>query len=294
MTLRLAVTADLHHDVPRSCGAAEALAREADETEADALLLVGDAAAADGEALERCLSLFDDKRPRLFVPGNHELWARRRPTDAEDLLGQELPRRVRAAGWHWLPGSPWRSGGAAVVGSLGWYDYAFAEPRLGLPERFYAAKATPAAARRLGMNLEQADVPPTARDVYARWNDGRFIRGVGDDPAFLRRRLDELRADLEGVREARRVVCAVHCCPLAALLPPAPPGAIPPDKLKFAFARAYLGSPLLGELALGFPNVSHLVCGHTHVPRQLEVGGVRCANVGSTYTEKRLLVLSIA
>ena len=295
MTLRLAVTADLHHDVPRSRASAEALARQANATDADATLLIGDAAAADGEALEQCLSLFDDNRPRLFVPGNHELWTRRRPLDAEELLQDELPRRVRAAGWHWLPGMPWTRDNTAVVGSLGWYDYAFAAPQLGLPERFYAAKISPAAAaaRRLDLNLDQSGVPPIARDFFARWNDGRFIHGIADDAAFLARRLRELRADLTQVRDARRVVCAVHCCPLAELLPPVPPGPVPADKLKFAFARAYLGSPRVGEAALGFPNVSHLLCGHTHVPRRAAVNGVECVNVGSGYVEKKLVVLDV-
>ena len=132
-----------------------------------------------------------------------------------------------------------------------------------------------------------------ARDFFARWNDGRFIHGIGDDAAFLARRLDELRNDLASVRTARRVVCAVHCCPLAELLPPVPPGPVPADKLKFAFARAFLGSPLLGEAALGVPNVSHLLCGHTHVPRRASIAGVECVNVGSGYADKRLVVLDI-
>ena len=293
MSLRLAVTADLHHDVPRSGASAEALANEANQTRADAVLLIGDAAAGEGDALERCLSLFEDGRPRLFVPGNHELWTRRRPIDAEHLLQNELPRRVRAAGWHWLPGSPWTCGDVAVVGNLGWYDYGFAAPQLGLPERFYAAKVSPAAARRLDLPLDGSDVPPAARDFFARWNDGRFIHGINDDAAFLARRLDELRADLSGVAAARRVICAVHCCPLAELLPPVPPGPVPADKLKFAFARAYLGSPRLGEIALGVPNVSHLLCGHTHVPRHATVHGVQCVNVGGGYTDKKLLVLDV-
>ena len=294
MPLRLAVTADLHHDVPKSRASADALIDALNRRDdLDAVLLVGDAATADGDGLERCLSLFRDGRPRLFVPGNHELWSRKRPADAAALLGDELPRRVRDLGWHWLPGSPLVLKGVAVVGSLGWYDYGFAERRLGLPRRFYEAKVSPAAAGRLGMALDADDVPPGAREFYARWNDGRFTRGIENDAAFLAERLDELRADLQAVSHAAACVCAVHCCPLVELLPPAPPGDIPDDKLKFAFARAYLGSPLLGKLALGFPNVSHLVCGHTHVPRRAAVGGVKCVNVGSTYTEKNLLVLDV-
>ena len=294
MPLRLAVTADLHHDVPRSRASAEAMIDEINaRDDLDAVLLVGDAATADGDALERCLSLFRQDRPRLFVPGNHELWTRKRPVDANVLLRDDLPRRVRDLGWHWLPTNPWTHDGAAVVGSVGWYDYRFAAPQLGLPRRFYAAGVTPAAARRLDLGLDGDDVPPQAGDFYARWNDGRYVRGVADDTIFLHERLAELRADLHSVAGATACLCAVHCSPLTDLLPPVPSGPVPPDKLKFAFARAYLGSPLLGELALSFPNVTHLVCGHTHVPRRATVAGVECVNVGSDYLNKRVVVVDL-
>ena len=297
MPLRLAVSADLHFDVARSRGPAEALAAEANATDADAVLLIGDTATADGHALETCLSLFRPGRPRLFVPGNHELWTRQRPRDAERLLADELPARVRAAGWHWLPGDPFRAGESAVVGSLGWYDYRFAATRLGVPARFYAAKLTPAAAAMVGRHdlaPDADDVPGHARGFVARWNDGRFIAGIEDDRAFLARRLAELKADLLAVRDAAAVLAAVHVAPVEAMLPAVPPtGPVPPEKRKFAFARAYLGSPAIAELLLGHANVTHVACGHTHVPREQIIAGRRCVNVGSSYTEKRLVLLDL-
>ncbi len=296
MPLRLAVTADLHHDVPRSREPAEEIARRINRSKADAVLLVGDAAIADGRGLEACLDLFDAGRPRLFIPGNHELWSRSDPRDARRLLSDELPQRVTDAGWHWLPGAPFRAGDVAVVGSLGWYDYAFAAPQLAIPERFYRAKLSPGAARLLGrsdLEPDAPDVPEAHRDFPARWNDGRFIAGIADDPAFLESRRRELECDLSCVAGAREVIAAVHVAPMEELLPVPPPGPIPSAKRQFAFARAYLGSPALGETIRRFGNVSHVICGHTHVARDVAAAGRRCINVGSTYTEKRFVMLEL-
>lgn len=298
---RLAVSADLHFDVPRSRGPAESLADRINAADVDGVLLVGDTATADGDGLERCLELFRADRPRWFVPGNHELWTKRQPRDAEYLLGDELPTRVNAAGWHWLPRRPIRIGQCALVGSLGWYDYAFAEPRLGLPRRFYEAKLSPGTARalrRVDLELEASDVPVAGRDFRARWNDGRSILGIDDDPRFLRRRLDELMSDLVAVKDAAHVAVFVHMVPLADLLPQVPTGlgsarSVAPDRLPFAFSRAYLGSPEIGKAILRFPNVREIICGHSHSTRDVEVAGRKCVNVGSNYVEKRFSVLSL-
>jgi len=89
------------------------------------------------------------------------------------------------------------------------------------------------------------------------------------------------------------VVAAVHVVPDAELLPPRPPGEIPERALKYAFARAYLGSPAFGEAALARANVRHVVCGHSHVGRSVRRGGVQLTNVGSDYERKRWLVIDL-
>ena len=291
---RVAVIADLHHDVPRSRAPAEALAATWPTTEADALLVVGDAATADDANLERCLSLFaDDGRPRLFVPGNHELWTKRAPVPARALLGHDLPRRVRAAGWHWLPGRPFVfDDGTAAVGTGGWYDHAFADERLGLPRRFYQLGVSPAAAPE-HLRPDDEDVPAHSRSFAARWNDRRFARDLGDDAAFCEERCAEFAADLDAVADCGPTLAAVHVCPDARLLPRPPEGPVPHGALKYAFARAYLGSPCFGELALARANVAAIACGHSHVRREVCDGGVRLLNVGSTYTEKRVDVIDL-
>src|SRR5688572_27786268 len=146
--MRLLVTSDLHYNHARSKPLADELIGRMNAERGDALLVVGDTAVADGDALERCLARFTFAGPRLFVAGNHELWTA--GDDSYRLYTHDLPRRVTALGWRWLEGEPFVMDGAAVVGNVGWYDYSFAQPELGIPRRFYEHKVSPGAARALG------------------------------------------------------------------------------------------------------------------------------------------------
>jgi hypothetical protein len=283
--VRLVVTADLHFNHARGRAAAEAAADEIGRTPGDALLVVGDTAVADGDLLEAALARVRFDGPRLFVAGNHDLWTRR--PDAHAVFTTELPRRVRAAGWHWLEGDPVQIDGVALVGSVGWYDYAFAPADLGVPERFYAGGVSPGAAERLDdfRHLLGDDVPAAARDIVVRWNDARHVRLGRSDAAFLAECVDGLCGSLARVT-AGTVVAAVHHVPFAELLPPR-------RSPTLDFVRAYFGSPRLGEALAADPRVTHVVCGHTHAPADVRIGTLRAINVGSTYTHKRVLTLDV-
>src|SRR4029079_11550923 len=70
--MRLLVTADLHYNHARSKALAEDLIEHMNAAGGDVLLVVGDTAVGDGNALEQCLSRFRFSGPKLFVAGNHE------------------------------------------------------------------------------------------------------------------------------------------------------------------------------------------------------------------------------
>src|SRR6185503_10831288 len=144
--MRLLVTADLHYNHPKSKVLADELIDRMNGTGGDALLLIGDTAAADGDALERCLERFTFGGPKMLVAGNHELWTH--ADDSYHIFTIDLPRRAREMGWHWLQGEPLIFDDIGLVGSVGWYDYSFAQQNLGIPSRFYQAKVSPGAAER--------------------------------------------------------------------------------------------------------------------------------------------------
>jgi predicted phosphohydrolase len=286
--MRLLATADLHYNHLKSRPSADDVIERMNAAGGDVLLVIGDAAAADGEALEECLSRFSFAGPKLFVPGNHELWTL--GPDSYRLYREDLPRRVRALGWQWLPSEPFAMGDVAIVGSIGWYDYSFAQDSLGIPRRFYEAKVSPGVAERINEFsplLEQADdVGPVARGVVARWNDGKFVKLHRSDEAFLRELAGEMRGQLEELRGTRSVVAAFHHLPFRELLPPA-------RNIQWDFAKAYLGSALLGEVLLEFANVKHVLCGHSHFPAQARVVHVDAVNIGSGYRWKTFNVLDV-
>src|SRR4051794_12229110 len=104
--MRLWVTADLHYNHGRSTALADEVIdrMNAAARDGDVLLVAGDTAAFDGDALERCLSRFQFTGPKLFVAGNHELWTRR--PDSYAIFKEQLPKRVRALDWQWLQDEP--------------------------------------------------------------------------------------------------------------------------------------------------------------------------------------------
>ena len=286
--MRLLATADLHYNHAKSRASADELIDRLNRESADALVVVGDVAAADGDALEQCLSRIRFAGPKLFVAGNHELWTL--GPDSHKLFREDLPARVRAAGWHWLQTEPFRLGDVAIVGSIGWYDYSFAQASLGIPDRFYAAKVSPGVAERFDEYrhlLDPADdVGPVAREVIARWNDGRFVKLHRPDEAFLDELLDELRGQLRACAGARSVVAAVHHLPFRELLPPS-------HNIQWDFTKAYLGSERIGQLLLEFPNVRYVLCGHSHFPARAAVGHVDAVNVGSGYRWKTSVTIDV-
>ena len=285
--MRVLAVADLHRNVAKSRPSAEALAARVNAERFDALLMIGDAGVADDDSIESCLRAFTFDGPKLFVPGNHELWSHR---NGVDLLEDELPRRVEACGWRWLPREPFLLDGLAIVGSIGWYDYAFAVPALGIDDAFYTAKVSPGAVLQLEdppdlVPLARA-ASPRARGTVARWNDGRLAKVPCADAELVARECARLSAQLESVRGADRVIVATHTVPFAELMPP--PRGTPAD-----FAWAYLGSPRLGETIARFANVRHVLCGHSHSHADVRIGPIHAINIGAGYPSKRFATIEL-
>lgn len=286
--MRLLVTADLHFNHRHSKPLARESIAEMNAAGGDVLLVVGDTAVADGDELEQCLSLFQFSGPKLFVAGNHELWTNRE--DSHAIFTDELPARVRALGWQWLETDPFINDQLTILGSVGWYDYAFARDTLGIPRRFYEAKVSPGAAERFSQFAAlfetSDDIPPASREVLARWNDGKFVKLHRPDDVFLEELLARMESQLLAAAQAPRVIAAVHHIPFHDLLPPT-------RGAQWDFARAYLGSPRIGELLARFENVSHVLCGHSHFPAEAQIGPIHAINIGSGYRYKTFRTLEI-
>ena len=289
--MRLLITADLHYDIARSRMGAVDLAKNVCSQQGDALILVGDTIGAQLEPLAGALKLFDDFGGRkFFVPGNHCLWCRDDENSMDRYLSI-LPDAVGEWGFEFLDHNPTVMGDCGLVGSIGWYDYSFADESLAIPEDFYREKLSPGAAAYLGrddlIKAHQETLTQRHMDIGTRWMDGVHVRLGMSDLEFCRmlaKKLDAQLAELSG--RVERIVAFVHHLPFAQLLP-----RDRPDRV--AFAAAYLGTGMLGEVLGSYEKVSHVYCGHSHWHGIHEIGHLKVINVGSTYTEKRLEVLDV-
>jgi predicted phosphohydrolase len=319
--MRLIVTADLHYDIARSKAPTEHLASMINRAGADALMIVGDTCGRDLGILRCCFDLFDSFPGRVFfVAGNHDIW-----TFGGDSLvryEQELAEVCESAGVWYLDARPYLRDGIALVGSLGWYDYAFRRAELGIPMRFYEHKVAPGAAARLeeyGRLLDDRhDLTDAMLDITTRWMDGVYVHLPMSDPEFTRLLRDRMAEHLQSVAsDARQIVVGIHHLPFEAMVRHT-------GKPNWDFANAFMGSPLFGELLLSVPNVHYVLCGHTHRPLRIRVGRptvaterragppprsdsshatrisgddsaahIECINVGSTYGEKRYETLEL-
>ncbi len=287
--MRLLITADLHYNHGKSRALAAEVIEQMNRAGGDGVLVVGDTATADGDWIEQCLSLFRIKGPKMFVAGNHELWTL--GPDSYTLFRETLPRRIRDAGWIWLQDDPFVADGFAIVGSVGWYDYSFAQKSLGIPERFYERKISPGVAEHYFEEFKDLfdrsdDVLPPAREVIARWNDGRYVKLHRSDEEFLDELLEQFRCQLESLQKLPNVIAAVHHLPFRSLLPSS-------HNIQWDFAKAFLGSEKIGELLLEFGNISHVYCGHSHLAVEAKESALHAINIGCGYRWKTFRTLDL-
>lgn len=291
--MRLLITADLHYDNLRSRESAREAAREICARGGDALALVGDTAGPAVETLGEALDLFAGFSGRkLFVPGNHSLWCRT-GEDSLDRYRRVLPQVAGEHGFTMLDHEPCVMGATGLVGSVGWYDYSFADPGLAVPEAFYRVKISPGAARYLGRHhdlMEQYRQEITERHLAlgARWMDGEHVRLPMTDEQFTQELARTLGRQLEQVAaRVERIIACIHHLPFADLVPQGRPD-------RFAFAAAYMGAGVFGEALLACPKVTHVYCGHSHWPARRQIGHIAVINVGSTYVAKRIEQLDLS
>lgn len=289
--MKLVVTADLHYNIARSVEPTRRIAGEICGLRADALLVLGDVGGRDPGIVRDCLGLFDRFEGRkLFVAGNHDLWTRP-DEDSFERFDRVLPEVCRDAGFHPLDAEPTIVDGVGLVGSIGWYDFSFRPVRLGIPLRFYQAKVAPGAASRLPgydhLLRDTSDVPESALRISARWMDAEHVHLPISDIEFCHLLAERLGRHLDQVSpECPVIVVGMHHLPFRELVPHS-------DQPNWAFASAFMGSEMFGEVIRSQPKVHHLFCGHSHRRVRVRCGQTECIDVGCTYVTKRYETLEL-
>lgn len=244
--MRLAWVSDLHVD--HQPDVLELLADRALGDQVEGLVVGGDVT-HHLDVLEGALRRLRHAYARvLFVPGNHDLWARTEPGGSRVRYLDRLPGLCRRVRVDYLPSGPVAIGDGTVVGQTGWYDYSMRDPRL------------------------EAEVAPDAYQVGVHgrlaWADKAMITwdGItdGELTAWMAARLE---ADLASVPRDRPVLVATHMLPFDGLAPTHP--------MEWAFVRGFLGATALGEAitrgAAAGARVERCLAGHSHHARRVEV-----------------------
>jgi 3',5'-cyclic AMP phosphodiesterase CpdA len=266
--VKLFFASDLHVDTPGNGDFVKELAAVAIADRPDVLVIAGDVCNGVAE-LARILALFGPAaQQRIYVPGNHELWARTGDaTSARERYYKELPRIARAAGFHPLTTEPFIAGDVGFVGTMAWYDYSFADPSDGYSASELASKS------RDGLE----------------WMDGRFVKWTDADgrrmtdaevTAIL---ADDLSDQLDAIADAplRSVVLVTHHLAFLELCPPV----FVDGHLKFF--RAFLGSERFGEIAAREPRLRLALAGHVHSVRTFQTGDIVARTCPVGYPRER-------
>jgi len=308
--MRICAAADIHY--PRTGpGRCEAIAERMCGSGADVLVLVGDLATGRGQHHRKLLRLFRSfTGPKLLVPGNHDLWSTGRRLDAWQRYHVVLKHIAERSGFHYLPGNPTVINGIGFVGTIGWFDYAFRQvqaPEAGL-------RVTPIRARR-GRTGPRSEPIPGRHDVpwgeltdgdYAGqalmwnegslrkqliWNDAVYVSWGAADPEVTKTLADDLAREAAIVeQQADRWVGVSHFVPFADL------AGETSSNVEVAYVRAFLGSPVIGEVLASSPKCRLVLCGHRHEQQVRRIGEVVAANcsVGDGKSGPLLLTLGDA
>jgi predicted phosphodiesterase len=270
MTVKLAVTADLHLPITKA-ERIIALAEEMQAFEADAVVVAGDV----GEShvnVERCLQGLRERIrcPIWVVGGNHDVWAWP-PYDSRRLWLEKFPEIVTRTGCQYLEGQGFVVGEVGVAGTIAWYDYSAVDPTIHASALQFAQVKY----------LHNAD----ALRIDWEWADPEFAALVAGP--FLTA-LDRLETD----PAVRRTVVVTHV--------PLVEGQMcrQTGNADWAFSNAYFGNLTLGEKVLARKKVSHIISGHTHVGRECRIdrpGGlpVEARVIASDYEEPEWVGLTL-
>ncbi len=260
--MKIGLISDLHTDVtPLNKALIPYLIDAVKAAELDVLVIAGDLA-RHLVLLSETLNAFhlaDLACEKLFVPGNHDIWAIETPDVTSEQKCDIISQLCYECGFHPLMDQPFVTKQVAFCGTIGWYDYSFAPDGYDFSDAQYAEKEL----------------------MGAVWNDKRYAKWTDADPAVTRRFQAELDTQIDAVRDnVSRIMVVTHHVPFRECIQYR--GELPWD-----FFRTFMGSKHIGACCVQEPLITHALFGHEHRSINMQLHNVRaiCAPVGYLYEE---------
>lgn len=273
--MKIGVTSDLHIDAaPLNKQILPHIVKAAEKAALDIFILAGDLSSNLLELAETLIVFTESNLncPKLFVPGNHDIWVVEHPDVTSDQKHEAITTICRECDFHPLDAAPFVKNGVGFCGTIGWYDYSFGDNEYNFSEAAYASKQL----------------------FGSVWNDSHFAKWNGTDPEIAQRFENRLRDQIRSVKDSvSQIIVTTHHVPFRECV--RSHGAPSRD-----FFNAYMGSQGLGKICLEEPLVTHSLFGHIHVPICQQIGDVTtiCSPIGylhqppaadlSSYAQERL------
>ena len=260
--MKIGLISDLHTDVtPLNRAIVPHLIEAVKAAQLDVFVLAGDLARHLVQLSEtlNAFQLADLACEKLFVPGNHDIWAIETPDVTSEQKCEIISTLCYECGFHPLMDAPLVKGQIGFCGTIGWYDYSFAPDAYDFSDAQYAEKTL----------------------MGAVWNDKRYAKWSGTDRVVARCFESALKAQIAAVQgDVSHIVVVTHHVPFQACIRYR--GELPWD-----FFRAFMGSKHLGDICLEEPRVTHALFGHTHQALDMQICSVRAisAPVGYLHEE---------
>lgn len=259
--MKIGLISDLHTDVtPWNKALVPYLIEVVRAANLDVFVLAGDLARHLVQLSEtlNAFQLADLTCEKLFVPGNHDIWA----IETADVTSEQkcgiISELCHACGFHPLMDEPFIKEEIGFCGTLGWYDYSFAPDGYDFSDDQYAEKEL----------------------MGAVWNDKRYAKWSDTDPIIARRFEADLERQIASIREdVSRIVVVTHHVPFRECIRYR--GELPWD-----FFRAFMGSEHLGAQCLQEPLVTHALFGHVHHVVDMQVRSVRAISAPVGYLQE--------
>lgn len=286
MTMKIAITSDLHADFgPAARDAIKRQAEKCAEEQADLIIIAGDLA-VDENLLGWCLETLRAACPVAWVFGNHDVWLTsnrkllRKGQDAWFKALELFPTLARQTNTHYLLDSPlWLpERRLAICGNGGWYDYSSANPAIPMtPKAFERKQFLGAETNDRYYAVWQAPMPLAAKH--------RKIHLIPrtPDPTVAKLLLNLLKDQLDAAAKANAKIIAVsHMVPWREFMKYT---GNPTDD----YLAAFYGNMNIGKVyeEKARNTLKLAVFGHTH--RKVDgmaKNGVRCVNSPLGYVRK--------
>jgi Icc-related predicted phosphoesterase len=283
--VKIAAFSDVHFPKAVNAEKLKMLRDSLDKINPDYVIIAGDLTEGEKDSFEEFLKIFENiEYPKLISLGNHDLWVR----SFEDMTSLEKMESFiemgEEYGYHMLDKKSFLDNGYGFAGTIGWYDYSFADPQFSMKDienKILFHKGESFAASwwndRFFFRLEKRN--PLMEMTFTE-DDNFFVDSLKvpksskkEDTYFTKRCCEHLEKSLEALHDAKKKIAVVHHLPFKELLN------IGRKKTKETlFFNAYMGSQCLGEIMIK-KNVDLCICGHTHANFKRKVHGILVYNV---------------